>query len=239
MAHYLQSAIFPVSMGHSRKNRGRRASQSKIRSHLTVRPVNTQPTRPVIVIVCDDYQTAVAYFTCLNQMYRGVIHIKVVRACRHGAHPTRILRQALDEKRLLKDSGPERSCVFALVDLEREPERRSQAEAVARDGEAQGVAVLLSDPCFEVWTLLHLRDTGEYFEDCRRVVQAIKTAWQSRFGRTFRRKSEMDFKKIIPLRREAVERAKARRDASAQSWTEVYKTIETVDCLETGQIQHH
>lgn len=222
-------------MGRSRRNRGQGASQSKVRSHLTARSVEARASRPVIVVVCDDYQTAVAYFACLSQMYRGVMHIKVVRACRHGAHPRRILRQALDEKRLLRGGDPDRQSVFALVDMEREPKRRAQAEAVAREGGIQGVTVLRSDPCFEIWTLLHLRDTGEFFEDCRRVVQAIKAAWQTRFGRSFRRKSELDFGKIIPLRHKALQRAKARREASAQSWTEVYKTIETMDRFEADQ----
>ena len=95
----------------------------------------------------------------------------------------------------------------------------------------------LSDPCFEVWTLLHLEDTGAAFANCDQVIKRIESKWKTRFGQVFPRKARADYSKIIMLRREAARRARRHWQAQDPSRTQVYRIIEEVEShlSESGQ----
>jgi len=134
---------------------------------------------------------------------------------------------------LKKDQGDESNVTiaWAVLDLEHEKPRREQAQNAKRHAESEGVKVALSDPCYEVWTLLHLEDTGKRFEDCGKVLNRVKRAWKETFGQSLGPKAQADFSKIIAWRVKAAERAKRHLKNKDQSWTEVYKIIEDIESI--------
>lgn len=123
----------------------------------------------------------------------------------------------------------DKTAVFALIDLEQERERQDKAYAAQKTGETKGITVALSNPCYEVWTLLHLVDTGEHFEDCAAVLRRVQGEWQKEFDQEFGKKGQADYSRIVGRRAEAAKRARARREREDPSWTEVYKVIEKID----------
>jgi len=66
--------------------------------------------------------------------------------------------------------------VYALIDMDAVIAQNQQLtyeqhKAVAARG---GVIVLENNPCFEIWLLLHFRQTGRLFHNCNEVVRELR-----------------------------------------------------------------
>lgn len=214
-----------------------RASKSgKERRKYAGRPVFRIPTRPVIMIAPDDCRTAVSYFNSIKTSLKDKITIHIVSAPHDGADPEAVVSNAICHAKRLFASGAkhanDRQAVFALIDMEREQSRRDKAIATATAHQNGCVRVLLSDPCFEVWTLLHFVDTGEYFADCDAVRQAIKPHWQKVLGQPFESKVQADYYKLLSMIDLAIDRARKHCEPTRDnSWTEVYVAMKEVASL--------
>jgi hypothetical protein len=180
----------------------------------------TQEVRAVITVVCDDTKTAVRYFDALRQEFKEHETIRVHPAPRHGASGDAVVQHAIDQKPKGQYAEADDG-TFALIDLDTNPNRQALTDAA----EAGGVQVLFSNPCFEVWTLAHLEDTGQAFVDCAAVLQRIKYQWRQRFGNEFGDKSQADYSKLMPVRQAAVDRCRQRTSANSQSWTQVWRVV--------------
>lgn len=187
----------------------------------------TRPPLAVVNIVCDDTRTAVAYFTELKREVKASVTLIVERAPCTGASPQRVVERA----KLLARSHEEGDSTWAIVDMEVEPHKQDSARQ-AKEGSGQRVTVLLSNPCFEVWTLAHLIDTGEAFSSCQAVVDRVRGEWKRQFDVDFpEQKAQADYSKLMPLRRQAVANARRHNAGNSGSWTEVYLIVEAIDCL--------
>jgi hypothetical protein len=201
------------------------------------RPFATRTPLPVVTVVCDDTKTAVAYFTEWKREVKATITVKVEPSPCCGATPNDLVEHALkfvpspdpqDDERVEGDS------TWLLLDTESEEYKQEQAQDAKRQADERQIHVLLSKPCYEVWTLAHFIDTGEAFQDCKSVLTRLKTEWKKKFGIEFgAKKGQADYSKLIPLQSEAVKNAKNRAPDRDQSWTEVYKIIEAIEALRT------
>ena len=212
---------------HSKASRHGRSIQSRYGQ----RKVDTRNVLPVKAILCDDSRTAPAYFNELKREVRQSVVLKIVPA-KCTASAGEVIDRAIREQEELRDGqkkGETGDSVWALIDLEQEARTRSRAQDEERRAAQAGIHVALSDPCFEVWTLLHLEDTGEAFQSCNHVLRRLAAAWKSHFNQPFPRKAQADYSKIIPLRHDAVRRAKRHREAPDHSWTEVYALLEEIE----------
>ena len=81
------------------------------------------------------------------------------------------------------------------------------ADQAQKNAAGKKYRVLLSNPCYEVWTLAHLTDTGEHFNDCKAVVSRIRTEWKKAFGSEFGPKAQADYEKLMRYRDTAILRA--------------------------------
>ncbi len=189
----------------------------------------TRPLLPVVAIVCDDTKTAAEYFKKWASKVSTKVTVHVYRAPRAGADADAVVeraREVLEELQRDSSATDDQQSVWALIDMECEPDRQRRAVAAKNQGEKNGIGVALSKPCFEVWTLLHLEDTGRSFDDCKAVTDAIKPLWQKEFGQPFESKAQVDYAKLLPRMDEAASRARKHR--ADPSWTEVYRVIEDV-----------
>lgn len=213
----------------------RRAGPSRYGSS---RQVGIRPTRPVVIVVCDDAQTAVKYFYEIKREVKDGVTVEVVPAPCHGASADKVLQLAIEHRKALREekshARQDKDLVWALIDLEAEPHKQSQAREAQGEGTRKGVNVALSMPCFEVWTLAHFVDTGEAFQNCAAVLDRLKTEWAKRFN-TELRKAQADYSKLMQYRGQAVQWSKRRKARKDQSWTEVYKVVEAIESLASGQ----
>lgn len=201
-----------------------------------LRPIETRTPLPVVVVVCDDTATAPAYFGLLKREVKQYVTVRVVPAPCEGASPGSVVERAAKEKASLAESGgaEDRDAVWVLLDLEGDADRRQQTEAARRRAEQCSVNVALSIPCYEVWTLLHLEDTGQQFSNCREVISRAKQLWQLPFRKGFGSKAQADYAKIIPLRAQAAQRAEAHWNSNDPSRTEVFRVIRAIDAFRSA-----
>jgi len=184
---------------------------------------------PVFHVFCDDAEAAPAYFRALSRTVdqRVTLHVHPARC---GDSPSRIVDRAIREASKMLAADP-RDRVWVLLDLEAEESLRKHAQAEASRAVDHGVSAALSDPCFEIWTLLHLENTGQQFRDCRQVGQRLAKRWQAKFGQAIDRKTDIDAPRLVPLRAKASANAKQHAAGSACSWTDVYKIIDEIDAI--------
>lgn len=198
------------------------------------RPAPTRNPLPIVVVVCDDSRTAVAYFTELKREVKHRVTVMVVKAPCHGAAAASVIALAKSEAAELdrdRDDA-DSSAVWALIDLESEPERQDSAAKAKSGISGTDVQIALSKPCFEIWTLAHFVDTGEAFKDCGAVLAAVKSEWKKQLGVAFgKQKAQADYSKLMLLRAKAVERCKQHRQRKDPSWTEVHWVVESIDAL--------
>ena len=158
----------------------------------------------------------------------------VVKAPCHGAAAESVMALArseaaeLDRDRDAADSNT----VWALIDLESEPERQDSATKAKKEISRTDVQVALSKPCFEIWTLAHFVDTGAAFKDCGAVLAGVKSEWKNHLGVAFgKQKAQADYSRLMPLRTRAVEHCKRHRQRNDPSWSDVHLVVESIDAL--------
>jgi hypothetical protein len=185
------------------------------------RSSRTRRVLPVIVVVCDDTRTAVAYFKLLKHEVKERKTVHVYPAPHHGATCRDVIEFA--QTKAPKPTEPD-DRVFVLVDLDTNP----NAANLRDEASTASVIMLISNPCFEVWTLAHLEDTGELFSDCKAVLSRVRAEWRELFGTEFGSKAQADYEKLMPLRESAIARCEARKSAANQSWTEVWCAVKVI-----------
>jgi hypothetical protein len=119
-------------------------------------------------LFCEGQNTEPAYFRALAAQFQGtIVEIAIVPA---AGVPMTIAKKAADAKtppRRKKDSYEENDEVWAVFDRDDHPNH----DSAVRLCEDKGVGVARSNPCFEVWLLLHFRDYDR--PDGRRPVQDL------------------------------------------------------------------
>ncbi len=219
-------------MGARKSRRSRSVAVDRARFGLA-RPTPTRSPLPVVVVVCDDARTALAYFLELKRAVKSAVTLLVERNPSDGCTPAEVVAAAAARRKSLRREGAsdrgDKTSVWALIDLEADEQRRTQAHKAKADGQRQGISVALSDPCYELWTLLHLEDTGTAFADCRAVLARIEQQWKAKFAAQFGKKAQADYSRIVGGRMIAAARARRHHKNGDQSWTEVYLLVEEIE----------
>lgn len=122
------------------------------------RPPRIEP-RPKILIVCEGEKTEYGYFVA----FRGKENIRLLSIEVTTAHsdPRSVVEHAIAERdraakraRRLHDDNERFDEVWCVVDVD-EHKLLPQAIALAT---REKIAVVVSNPCFDLWVLLHVRD---------------------------------------------------------------------------------
>lgn len=135
--------------------------------HRGRRPHPMEP-KPRLLIVCEGRRTEPNYFEGFRKENRNV----VISVCESpGKTPLQIVRLALQKARELdigKVDGDSAWCVFDVDECEDKDMRR----AVEIAGNELELAV--SNPCFEVWFLLHHTFAEKRMDTCRDVIIELR-----------------------------------------------------------------
>ena len=136
-------------MHHSRRNRQRKPGRRKpFRDPL-----------PIILIVCEGEKTEPQYFSG----YRRACHnprVNIIVADEHGVPKTLVeiakqyKTEAEEDASREKDDNLAYDSVWCVFDIDEHP-LVPDAKQMARDN---GIELAISNPCFELWLLLHFQD---------------------------------------------------------------------------------
>lgn len=124
----------------------------------------SRPPKVELVIVCEGANTEPAYFReCAKHYGAGTIRLKLITA---AGVPLTLVKAAIHEKKTLteqrnksKDSFDSCFRVWAVFDRDVHPHIPEAMELAKR----YRIDVAFSNPCFELWPILHLEDFGSQF----------------------------------------------------------------------------
>lgn len=134
------------------------------RGDLRRRRAFTDP-RPSMLICCEGKVTEPSYFNGLkNELRIRLVRIEVLPA---GPNPKTIVDYAVEKKREAEDLASRRGDdnlkydeVWCVFDVDSHPHIADAKQKAS----ANGVRLAISNPCFELWLLLHFQDQRAHIE---------------------------------------------------------------------------
>lgn len=132
------------------------------------RKIGTKDPKPKIVIYCEGRRTEPDYFNAMKRFFRSVVmDIEIIEA---AGVPMTIARTASEaaqaaKKRNRRQSYEDRDEFWAVFDCDDHPKVKQAITCCQR----ANVGVAYSNPCFELWLILHFEDYDR--PDDRRAVQ--------------------------------------------------------------------
>jgi len=133
--------------------------------------------RKSILIVCEGSKTEPIYFASLKNTLRLIIaDVEIVG---EGAAPITVVNKAIEmreerkhiAKRSLTKSAYE--LVYCVIDVESPVRHESLARAINK-AQDNRLEVILSNPCFEYWYILHFRKTSAPFHTNVEAISALR-----------------------------------------------------------------
>jgi RloB-like protein len=143
------SGIHEIDMSNLRRNRYRRPGR---------RDAFRDP-RPIILIVCEGKKTEPEYFDGFSRACQNP-RVRIELAPEHGVPKTLVetakqyKRRGEIEAKRERDENLAYDAVWCVFDIDDHP-HVGEALEMARDN---AIDVAVSNPCFELWLLLHFRD---------------------------------------------------------------------------------
>jgi hypothetical protein len=143
------------------------AKKAKFRQReqpLRRRPASLEP-RPRILVLCEGVVTEFEYFDGLRREERNRL-VEVEIDYEGGAPKTLVERAAArkksseEEARRARDENLNYDEVWCVFDVDEHP-KLPDARQQARDN---GIKLAVSNPCFELWLLLHFREQNAHIE---------------------------------------------------------------------------
>ncbi|MFH1716656.1 MAG: RloB family protein [Planctomycetota bacterium] len=169
------------------------------------RPQGFKETRRSILIVSEGSKTEPLYFNALkNSLRLAMVDVEIVG---EGAAPITVVDRAIElraERKHVAKKSLTRAAydvVYCVIDVEA-PKAESLPRAVnkARDNKLE---LILSNPCFEYWYILHFRKTGAPFGTSREVKSALRQQHSS-----YCENDTTIFDVVYPKTGEAIKRSK-------------------------------
>lgn len=120
---------------------------------------------PQIVVVTEGKVTEPRYLRAFGRYFR-----QPVRIIKASGSPEKIVDRALEEKSNL---DLQHDTIWVMFDRDDHP----QFEQAIKDAQQKGIKIAVSNPCFELWCLLHHQDQDAHIEraECRRLLESYGT----------------------------------------------------------------
>ncbi len=159
--------------------------------------------RKSILIVCEGEKTEPIYFNALKDRLRmAMVDVEIVG---EGGAPITVVNRAIarreERKQIAKKSltKTEYEVIYCVVYVDMH-ETLDQAIDKARGNE---ICVILSNPCFEYWYILHFRKTSAPFSRSRDAKSALRQQHP-----TYSESDTTIFNVVYPRRKTAIKNSK-------------------------------
>jgi len=136
-----------------RNKRSNECSSSKVWGNFG-RPRPSRDERARVLIVCEGRKTEPNYLFSLGQD-RRISGISVIPGTRFGGSPKNIVECAVGARDKVADTDYSYDEVWVVFDHD----ERDWIPQVIQDAQQAGLKIAFSNPCFELWYLLHFRDS--------------------------------------------------------------------------------
>lgn len=148
------------------------ASRLRVKSEFGKRPVesSSKDVKSVYLIsIASEGKTEEQYFDGIHDMNTSEI-IKVERLEKISetdtkSHPIHVIDLLNERKEHWEEYGVEPSELWMVVDRDRQNVSKKQIKSIIEKCNKEGYNLALSNPTFEFWLLLHLKNIKEYSYD--------------------------------------------------------------------------
>ena len=193
--------------------------------HKKKRPLNRKesPLRDtsLVVIATEGEKTEPRYFEFFHSHRVQVLVLPTEEGKSSPEHVLERLRKFDKEYRLEKEDT-----FWLVVDVDRWS--KANLARVAQEASQRGYGPAISNPCFELWLLLHFEDVGEGKTTCTQLLRKLSKHLP---GYT---KSNLRVEAFtLPSVKNAVKRAKCLRTHDGERWpsktgTDVYRVVQQI-----------
>ena len=154
----------------ARSSRGKKSKDKSLR-----RKAATRSPRRTVLAFCEGKRTEVDYLKALKRQpeVRDIAAVAIeIDETVAGFDPLALVRKAAAAQKDAKDKMSEIDEVWCIFDVE-QPKRHSRlndAVALARE---RGIQVAVSNPCFELWLMLHFQEQSAWLDtnDAKRQLK--------------------------------------------------------------------
>jgi hypothetical protein len=184
--------------------------------------------KPVVLLATEGEKTEAIHFEMLRHRCRGVVTV-LVSAGRPGeSNPTRVLKRLRDElaKRRRRRDWIEGDSAWLVVDTDRWTV--AERGAVLKEQTHGDFNLAASNPCFELWLLLHFRDAWPSVGGDNFSVLLGGTDCLGNYA-----KASYPVELLWPRIQEAIKRAGRSDDATKSEWpspgsTQVHRAVKAI-----------
>lgn len=151
----------------------------------------TRPERKTVLIFCEGEASEPDYINALKRLP----HVQRNVAINIELDPERGVPKTLVERASARlKSDPEIDECWCVFDVEW-PRHHPNLDRALRMAAANGIKVAVSNPCFELWLILHFQDQTAFLDN--RAAESLSRRLDGRTGK------RIDGAKYLPLRRDA------------------------------------
>lgn len=193
----------------------------------------------LIIIAAEGEKTEKRYFDDLKANCSiSKVHVEVLDRLNSGTDPENVMK-ALDDFRKQYSLRANYDELWMVIDLDRWEEKMLSKISAACDQKRYGYAV--SNPCFELWLLLHLKSLDDYDQETRNKFKAKRKVREKRHPLKVElskllgsyNESNLDTSKFLGNVQTAIDRAKALDIHPEHRWpndlgTRVYRIVEKI-----------
>ena len=194
------------------------------------RRVGFEERNRFIVVAMEGAETEPRYFSEFRLPRESKTQIKLVKNPKHKSKPAEVLqrlRHYFTKNSLPGDTG------WLVID--RDAWTEQELDDVHRHAREQGFTVVLSNPCFELWLYLHLRDPRPFNDrhDCQRRLAEVLPGYHPDS------KGSYDAPRLLEGLDRALDRARTTDLEPRDRWpraqaTRVYQLVEHILCRNAG-----
>lgn len=131
------------------------------------RKVATRRPRKTLVVFCEGERTEPEYLDALKRQpsVREVAAVDLrVETGRGGSVPRTLVGMAADARSRVIDVEAEIDEFWCVFDVEW-PRNHPGLEEAIQQARANGIKLAVSNPCFELWLILHFQDRGAWLDN--------------------------------------------------------------------------
>ena len=201
--------------------------------------------RPIVIIVCDGEKTEPNYFNNFKQQRHTALQIEIVSGCKNYRD---IIKSAgIAETKYVTNTNTKYD-VWCVSDVDtdiktssNQEARNAQLKEYFEQAEAKGFHIALSNPCFELWYLLHFVYTTSEMLSYKEVEQKLSTPahipnYDKRkdYFNILAEKMELAIKNAKKLKKFHVEQGKTSLfDVTVNPYTNVWELVEFINTRKT------